>query len=110
MDTIVTPPQAEINRDMARWGDAEFRRFAFRVGLFQRRGLSPADSERVADYLALRDQRKDDRRLCLECSNLQQTGACFAAARGWMQAERIGKTLHALPMLQRCGAFEWVKP
>jgi hypothetical protein len=103
------PLQPEINRRMAPWGDAEFLRFAFRVELFKRRGVEPALAEFTADVLALRDQEHDDRRLCLECANLQKNGACFAAAQGRLpQTSQKHHPVRAL--LQRCEGFEWQKP
>lgn len=99
--------QAGINARMRPWGDAEFRRFEFRVALFQRRGLKRDDAERVADRLALRDQDRDDRRVCLECTQRQDDGGCAAARRGALPGlERM----HTQSILQRCGAFSWVKP
>lgn len=68
--------QAEINRRMERWGDAQIRRFQFRLGLFQRRGRTEREAEKLADYLAFRDQDKDDRRCCLECQNLRPQMRC----------------------------------
>jgi hypothetical protein len=89
------------------WGDAEFRRFAFRVGLFMRRGLPAAEAEQLADMLAARDQARDERRLCLECGQRQDDGGCAAARRGAIPGQR---RMVCLPLLQRCEAFAWVKP
>lgn len=101
--------QAAINREMLPWGEAEFRRFAFRVGLFERRGMDPDAAEKLADLLALRDQRKDDRRVCDECSHLQLPGTCFAAAQGWMK--NVSKRHQPVRgLLHRCEHFDWAKP
>lgn len=99
--------QSEVNSRMLPWGDAEFRRFAFRLALFTRRGMR--DPESVADRLALRDQERDDRRMCCECSHLQQPGTCFAAQQGWLPNT---STRHApvTDLLFRCEQFNFVKP
>jgi hypothetical protein len=83
---------------MERWGDREIARFQFRHGLLMRRGLSDGAAERLADRLALRDQDRDDRRLCLECAALLSSTRC--------------KHGHAvLPdVLQRCPSFNFEKP
>lgn len=90
--------QAGINRRMLPWGDAEFRRFAFRAGLFQRRGLPASEAECLADRLALRDQERDDRRVCLECKHIRPQLRCIHA--------------HAVlnDVLQRCPSFSFEAP
>ncbi len=45
-----------------------------RKALFQQRGASPQDAERLADKLVGRDRGDDDRRLCLECRHLRGNG------------------------------------
>ncbi len=101
--------QAAINARMLPWGDAEFRRFDFRLALFKRRGLTEREAETLADRLALRDQDRDDRRVCLECIHLQHRGTCFAAAQGWLAG--VSKFLEPIPnLLQRCERFEFCKP
>ncbi len=61
--------QADINAQMGPWTEQSFRRFAFRVLLLQRRGMSHEQAERCANRLKLRDKQWDTRRNCLECSN-----------------------------------------
>ena len=101
--------QAAINERMLPWGDAEFRRFDFRVGLFQRRGLLESEAHVLADRLALRDMEKDGRRVCDECAHLQRDGGCFAAAQGWMPG--VSKRHQPVrSLLQRCAQFDWAKP
>jgi hypothetical protein len=101
--------QAEINAAMLPWGDAEFRRFAYRVGLFGRRGLADEAAEQVADRLALRDQQQDDRRMCIECVNIQRPGTCHAAAAGLIPGmRRDGQVLKTV--LQRCHQFKFQTP
>lgn len=90
--------QATVNRRMDRWGDAQIRRYSFRHGLFRRRGLSDGAAEALADRLALRDQDKDDRRVCLECKHIKPQLRC---------------THHQavlLDQLQRCPHFEFETP
>ncbi|MDP3139826.1 MAG: hypothetical protein Q8N17_26255 [Burkholderiaceae bacterium] len=101
--------QSELNARMRPWGDVEFRRFPVRVALFKRRGLNEAQAEALADRLALRDQEKDDRRVCLECEHLQNAGTCFAAQQGWMRSV----STHLAPvrdLLGRCTHFSAWKP
>ena len=94
----MTFDQALINAAMRPWCDAEFRRFAFRVALFGRRGMDEDTAEIVADRLARRDQQHDDRRICFECANWQRSRTCFL-------------NLPTSPLqLVRCHGFEWVKP
>ena len=78
--------------------DRQIARMQFRIGLFQRRGLSEAKAESLADRLALRDDQRDDRRLCLECAALLSAVRC--------------KHGHAvlLEVLQRCPSFTFEKP
>lgn len=90
--------QAWINARTQRWGDAEFRRFDFRRRLFQRRGVCEEVAEQMADRLTVRDQDRDERRVCLECAHWQQSRTCFLG-------------LPTSPMqLVRCRGFEWVTP
>lgn len=85
---------------MAPWTDAEINRFLARQGLFNRRGLSPAESENLAEKCLLRDRDFDDRRMCIECKNLQRGSVCAAT-----RASAIPITI-----FQRCHRFEWQVP
>lgn len=101
--------QAEVNARMLPWGERELTRFTFREALFRRRGLSPSEAETLADRLALRDQERDDRRVCDECAHLQRDGGCFAAAQGWMRnVSKRHQPVRAL--LQRCELFQFQTP
>ncbi len=101
--------QADINRQMLPWGDKEISRFLYRAGLFQRRGWLESKAEFMADRLALRDQERDDRRICLECQHIQRSGGCFIAAQGRMP--NASKRMQPVTdLLQRCESFEWQKP
>lgn len=42
-----------------------------RQDLFQQRGASPQDAERMADKLVIRDRGDDERHACLECRHLR---------------------------------------
>ena len=87
----------------------QISRQQFRVGLFQRRGLSYAEAQQWAVRLTARDAARDDRRICLECSQLQQTGACRAIAAGHIKS--AAKNHHPVrTLLQRCEGFTFLKP
>lgn len=90
--------QAAINERMLPWGDAEFRRFDFRAALFQRRGMTEAEAQFLADRLALRDQERDDRRVCVECKHVRAQLRCIHS--------------HAVltDVLQRCPDFAFEAP
>jgi hypothetical protein len=95
---------------MTPWTEAEIKRFNLRVGMFQRRGLPEDQSEQLADRLARRDQEKDDRRMCIECDNLQKTGDCRKATKESL-ADTYGPTHFPVKtILQRCTAFKWRVP
>lgn len=98
---------AEPQQELASGRQAARR--AFRVPLFERRGLDTERAEALADRLALRDQQRDDRRMCIECSHLQRDGACFASVQGWLKnTSQRHQPVRAL--LQRCEQFAWQTP
>lgn len=84
---------------MAPWTETEINRFLGRQGLFSRRGLSPAESEKLAEKCLLRDRDLDDRRACVECKHLQAGGTCAA------KQAALPKT-----MFHRCHKFGWQVP
>lgn len=90
--------QAEVNKRMLPWADVEFRRFAARMQILSRRHVENAEA--VADRLILRDQEKDDRRMCCECAHLRPQTRC-AAPGGHPIADHL---------LFRCPQFSWEKP
>lgn len=103
--------QAAINAAMRPWGDAEHRRFDFRVSLFQRRGMQGDAAEALADRLALRDQQLDERRMCLECKHMQRSGHCVAAKQRRVRLACDPERFTVLPRaLQRCPSFAFVTP
>jgi len=66
--------------------------------------LGQADGDDLAERLSLRDRDGDDRRCCLECSWLGDTGRCLAAATGRIPgADRRLEPVQTV--LQRCLAF-----
>lgn len=87
----------------------EISRFVFRQALFKRRGRTEVEAEALANRLQARDQERDDRRICLECSNLQAGGGCTAAALG--RLHNTAKKHQPVPdIFQRCEGFEWARP
>lgn len=84
------------------WDDAEIVAFTARTERFAL--LGHADAEDLAERLTLRDRGGDDRRLCLECTWLGDTGRCLAAATGRIPgADRRLEPVQTV--LQRCSAF-----
>jgi hypothetical protein len=84
------------------WDDAEIAAFTARRDRCVVRGRADADA--LAERLTLRDRDGDDRRLCLECTWLGDTGRCVAAATGRIPgAERRLEPVQTI--LQRCVAF-----
>ena len=85
------------------WDNAEIHAFNARNARFICLGQT-IDAEQFAERLTLRDREQDDRRLCLECTWLGDTGRCLAAATGRIpgadqRLEPVQNILH------RCGAF-----
>ena len=84
------------------WDDAEIEAFTARTERFAR--LGRADGDDLAERLTLRDRDGDDRRCCLECSWLGDSGRCLAAATGRIPgADRRLEPVQTV--LQRCLAF-----
>lgn len=79
----------------------EIERFNGRVALFAGRGIHIEEAELLADGLVKRDREKDDRRMCLECSQLRGTRCSVPARAG------VGPVVQALIRLpQRCAGFD----
>jgi hypothetical protein len=84
------------------WDDAAIAAFTARAERFALLGRT--DAEDLAERLTLRDRDGDDRRLCLECTWLGDTGRCLAAATGRIPgADRWLEPVQNI--LQRCAAF-----
>lgn len=99
---LMTPEQAD-ECHAGGWNDAEIDAFRRREALFTRMGRV-ADAEHLAERLIRRDREGDDRRICLECTWLGDTGRCLAAATGRVPgADRRLEPVRTI--LQRCGAF-----
>ena len=81
---------------------AEVDSFASRVSLFSRQGIAIEKSEFLSDSLRQRDRRRDDRRVCIECTHLKR-GKCGNYRAAGLQASDIGTDLSVL--LQRCKGF-----
>lgn len=89
------------------WDDAEIEVFMARSARLSARGR--ADAEQLAERLTLRDRQTDDRRMCLECSELEHSGRCGAARRGALTStdRRFEPTQN---ILVRCPAFRGSDP
>ena len=84
------------------WDDAEIAAFTARAERFAL--LGRADADDLAERLTLRDRDGDDRRLCLECTWLGDSGRCLAAATGRISgADRRLEPVQTI--LRQCGAF-----
>lgn len=85
------------------------KRWFYRVALFKRRRWAPDRAEAFADVLWIRDEQRDERRACIECSELQRQGTCFPATQGRVP----GVTRSWNPpqdLLQRCAHFNFQRP
>jgi len=89
------------------WDDAEIEVFMARSTRLSARGR--ADAEHLAERLMLRDRQADDRRMCLECRELEAGGRCAAARRGALTStdRRFEPTQD---ILMRCPAFRGSGP
>lgn len=91
---------------------AEIDTFTTRQALFTDKGMSLDEAEALADKLVLRDRDADDRRLCLECSNLQGHRASAWRCSNWQWAgithrAKDARLSAALALqLQRCSGFK----
>jgi hypothetical protein len=89
--------------------DRELKRMAYRIALFQRRGIDEGYAYQLADRLLERDRERDDLRYCLECRHLQRNGGCFQAAQGLMRG--FTRDFKPIPdLFQRCSGFAWQTP
>jgi hypothetical protein len=97
----MTPEQGDECHEGG-WDDAEIEVFLARSKRLSARYR--ADAEHLAERLTLRDRQADDRRMCLECRELEAGGRCAAARRGALTstARRFEPTQN---ILMRCPAF-----
>lgn len=85
------------------WDPTEIALFVGRAARFAQIGRS--DAEHLAERLTLRDRQVDDRRMCLECRNLEAKGRCAAAMLGAIHgADR--RLEPVANILTRCPAFK----
>lgn len=85
----------------------EIETFKLRVVLFMDRGVNLGKAEALADDLVRRDREGDDRRQCLECSNLNggaNSKRCSAWRAAGIGGQALSKDLIDSP--QRCPGFE----
>lgn len=91
---------------------AEIDTFTMRQALFTDKGMSLDEAELLADKLVLRDRDTDDRRLCLECSQLQGHRASAWRCSEWQragiahQAKDAQLSAALVFQLQRCSGFK----
>ena len=97
--------------------DRQLSRMAFRVSLFNRRGLELEQAERLADRLVLRDAEHDDRRCCIECSERTMERRCLVAERESdrpFKERTLGAGRFGLgvidTVLARCAGFSFQRP
>jgi len=69
--------------------------------------LNLIDATALADKLVIRDRDGDDRRLCLECVHLRPGGRCGVRTVADVPG---GRSIDALPFLQRCNRFKEATP
>ncbi|KIF82485.1 hypothetical protein [Noviherbaspirillum autotrophicum] len=82
--------------------------FTTRIVLFMVRDLDKDEAEAMVDRLAVRDQEKDERRVCVECRHLFGTKN-RRFCHQWEKTGKIGGP--SIPselttILQRCAGFE----
>lgn len=91
--------------------DRQIGRMSYRIELFKRRGVDEERAERLACRLQSRDADADDRRMCLECSNLQRGGTCFAAKNKSLVVHVQGHQFTPITdVLHRCPTFSFQTP
>lgn len=85
------------------WDREEIEAFTSMEARFLRMGRT-VDAKHLAERLILRNREQDDRRLCLECAWLKETGGCRAAATGRLAG--VNRKLSPVQtILHRCEAF-----
>jgi len=102
----MTPEQGDECHEGG-WDDAEIEAFMARSARFS--AIGRADADHLAERLTLRDRQADDRRLCVECRELEASGRCAAARRGTLAgADR--RLVPTQNILMRCPAFRGSDP
>ena len=102
----MTPEQGDECHEGG-WDDAEIAVFMARSTRLSARGR--VDAEHLAERLTLRDRHADDRRLCVECREMEASGHCAAARRGALANtnRRLEPTQN---ILVRCPDFSASEP
>lgn len=86
------------------WTDIDITRFTTRRARLLRWGWTETDADRLAERLVQRDREEDDRRMCLECDRLEDSGRCHWARMGRLAG--ADRRLVPVPdILQRCPSF-----
>lgn len=77
-----------------------------RATLFRGRGLNQAAAMALAHRLTVRDQLRDERRVCLECAHMAGTANARRCGQ-WRQTRMKGPAMPAdlVDVLQRCHGF-----
>ena len=90
----------------------EIDTFTARLARFTDKGLGLDDAETLADKLVKLDREPDDRRLCLECSNLAGHAAGSWGCRNWqtagiaIRARDAAVSASLVHQSQRCDGFK----
>jgi len=89
---------------------AEIDTFTARLARFTVRGVIQGDAECLADRLVIRDREKDDRAMCLECTNLHRGWRCgnWQRAGVAIRARDAQLAPEFMHLLQRCDGFKGV--
>lgn len=80
---------------------------AARLALFTDRGLNLEDAQAMADRLAGRDQCRDERRLCMECSHLSGGMGSWRCSQ-WRKRQHYSADIPGdlvTEILHRCAGF-----
>lgn len=114
VDKRLNAPQSDVAHiDLHSWPHThamntnEIDTFMARARLFTQHGLPQLCAEDLADGLALRDRRSDDRSVCLECSHLRgrnRSWICGQEHLAGLGGSHIPGELVVL--LQRCNGFK----
>ena len=117
LDAVIHPSGVAADKDRCCWPNgtamttAELDAFTARLCRFTDKGLFVAYAETLADKLVKRDREGDDRRLCLECTDLAgHAGSwrCGAWKRAGVAivAKDAGMGGDEVAMLRRCDGFK----
>ena len=115
-DKVSTPAATD---DPDRWcwpnsaamSGAEIDAFTERLAWFTTKGVNSTDGEALADKMVQRDRESDDRRLCLECTQLHGYGVTSWRCGNWQaakvahRARDVQLPADLLRTLQRCDGF-----